>query len=65
MSLIYDLVRTRTALHIVISEWRSARFPENRKYVMRKTPRAWSLLRAMPDAAEPEATARLIENCRD
>jgi hydroxylysine kinase len=64
LRLLYDLVRLRIAIRIVITEWRSRRFPENREYIMRNTPTAWSLLRAMPASGAPAAAARLIAACQ-
>jgi hydroxylysine kinase len=60
-AVLYDLVRTRLAVHIAITEWRAARFPANREYIARKTPRAWSLLRRLPETAAASATQRIAE----
>jgi Ser/Thr protein kinase RdoA (MazF antagonist) len=61
IAVLYDLVRLRVALRIVISEWRAVRFPANRKYILRSTPRAWEVLARMPISDEPEMTRRLRE----
>jgi Ser/Thr protein kinase RdoA (MazF antagonist) len=63
LDLLYDLVRVRIAIRIVITEWRSLRFPENREYIMRNTPTAWSLLRAVPASGAHDAGRRLMAAC--
>jgi hydroxylysine kinase len=63
LSLLYELVRTRTAALIAITEWRAERFPENRDYILRKTPRAWFLLGAMEPGAAGNVGNRLRAAC--
>ena len=41
LDLLPDLILGRIVARIIISEWRAERFPENRAYVLRNTPRAW------------------------
>lgn len=43
------LARSRLAMSIIIAEWRSARFPENRTYIMRNHANAWRGLRNIAD----------------
>ena len=43
------LMRCRLAMSIIIAEWRSARFPENRAYIMRNHAAAWSGLQNIAD----------------
>ena len=40
LSLLPDLILGRIVARIIISEWRAERFPDNRAYVLRNTPRA-------------------------
>jgi Ser/Thr protein kinase RdoA (MazF antagonist) len=63
LRLLYDLVRTRLAARIVITEWRARRFPENRTYIMRNTPRARALLEQLPLARADQITDELIAAC--
>ncbi len=63
LALIFDLVCTRITMHIIVTEWRSLRFPENRRYIMRKTKRAWSLLRALHATDGADTTSRLKIAC--
>jgi len=44
LDLLPDLILARIVARIIISEWRAERFPENRAYVLRNTPRAWEHL---------------------
>lgn len=43
------LIRARLAMSIIIAEWRSARFPENRSYIMRNHAAAWAGLHNISD----------------
>ena len=63
LALLYDLIRLRITIRIVVTEWRSVRFPENREYIMRNTPTAWRLLRAVPASAADDATRRIGAAC--
>jgi Ser/Thr protein kinase RdoA (MazF antagonist) len=64
LGLLFDLVRTRLGVQIVISSWRAVRFPENRAYIMRKTPRFQSLLSQLSASPASTVSRRLIELCR-
>lgn len=63
LGLLYDLIRIRITIRIVVTEWRSLRFPENRQYIMRNTPDAWRLLRSMPASGAHDASRRLMAAC--
>ncbi len=63
LDLLPELIGARILARIVISEWRAARFGENRAYILRNTPRAWehlSRLRAIP---ADEITERIHRAC--
>jgi len=49
---------------IVISEWRAERFPRNRAYVLRNTPRAWQQLDRLLSIPGEETAARILEATR-
>jgi hydroxylysine kinase len=63
LEVLYDLVRLRLTMRIIITEWRSMRFPENREYVMRNTPRAWAHLESLPASGAPDVSRRFITAC--
>jgi Ser/Thr protein kinase RdoA (MazF antagonist) len=63
LGVLYDLVRTRIAMRIIIGEFRGRRFPENRTYIMRNTAHSWSLLDHLPADAAPAVAERLVEQC--
>ena len=42
--IVADLMATRHLITVLISEWRAARYPENRAYIMRHNPAAWEAL---------------------
>jgi Ser/Thr protein kinase RdoA (MazF antagonist) len=62
--LLPDLVLGRVVARIVISEWRAERFPENRGYVLRNTPRAWEQLNRLLSIGAGEFAARILEATR-
>lgn len=55
------LVRCRLAMSVIIAEWRSARFPENRAYIMRNHAAAWRSLLNIADLT-PAGLKRLAPN---
>lgn len=55
------LARCRLAMSIIIAEWRSALFPENRDYIMRNHATAWRGLQNISDLT-PAGLRRLVPN---
>jgi hydroxylysine kinase len=55
-----DLLATRHLITALISEWRAARYPENRAYIMRHNPAAWDGLSHMADLSRTTARDRLL-----
>jgi len=55
-----DLMATRHLITALISEWRAARYPENRTYIMRHNPAAWEALSQMADLSRAMARDRLL-----
>ena len=49
---------------IIISEWRAERFPENRAYVLRNTPRAREHVVRLLSIASEQTAARIQEATR-
>jgi hydroxylysine kinase len=64
LGLLPDLVLGRTVARIIISEWRAERFPENRAYVLRNTPRAWEQLERLLSIPGGQFAARILEATR-
>jgi hydroxylysine kinase len=64
LALLPDLVLARVVARIVISEWRAERFPENRAYVLRNTPRAWQQLDRLLSIPAGQFAARILEATR-
>jgi hydroxylysine kinase len=64
IDLLPELILARVVARIVISEWRAARFPENRVYIMRNTPRAWEHLKRLLAIPADEIAARICGACR-
>jgi hypothetical protein len=55
---------TRHLITALISEWRAARYPENRAYIMRHNPAAWEALAQMADRSRDAARDRLLTEVR-
>ena len=61
LDLLPDLILARIVARIIISEWRAERFPENRTYVLRNTPRAWEHLHRWLSTPAGQIAARIQE----
>ena len=55
----YDLIATRLAMNLVIAEWRAARHPENRAYILKNHPAAVAGLVQLSGIARAQAQARV------
>ena len=64
LSLLPDLILGRLVARIIISEWRAERFPENRAYVLRNTPRAREHLHRLLSIPGEQTAARIQEATR-
>jgi hydroxylysine kinase len=64
LGLLPDLILGRVVARIIISEWRAERFPENRAYVLRNTPRAWGHLHRLLSIPGEQTAARIQEATR-
>jgi hydroxylysine kinase len=64
LGLLPDLILGRIVARIIISEWRAERFPENRAYVLRNTPRAWEQLDRLLSIPGEQFAARIQEATR-
>lgn len=62
--IVCDLMATRHLITVLISEWRAARYPENRAYIMRHNPAAWDALSHMADVSNDTARDRLLSGVR-
>ncbi len=63
VDLLPELIGARILARIVISEWRAARFGENRAYILRNTPRAWDHLGRLQAIRTDEITERIHRAC--
>jgi Ser/Thr protein kinase RdoA (MazF antagonist) len=62
--IVADLMATRHLITVLISEWRAARYPENRAYIMRHNPAAWEALAHLADMSRNDARDRLLTEAR-
>jgi len=63
--IVADLMATRHLITVLISEWRAARYPENRAYIMRHNPASWEALSQMADFSRNTARDRLLAGVRN
>jgi hydroxylysine kinase len=64
LDLLPELILARILARLVISEWRAARFPENRAYILRNTAQARAHLSRLRTVEVDEITARIHDACR-
>jgi Ser/Thr protein kinase RdoA (MazF antagonist) len=62
--IVADLMATRHLITVLISQWRAARYPENRAYIMRHNPASWEALAQMADLSRDAARDRLLNEVR-
>lgn len=63
LALLCDLVITRMAVRIAITEWRAVEFPENAEYILRNTPRSRQQLNRLLSLDQFRAQHELIRFC--
>ncbi|MBF9233311.1 phosphotransferase [Microvirga alba] len=63
IDLLFDLIATRLVLIVAISGWRASTHPENRDYILRNNPAAWSGLERLAGLSRQEAQAFLRRAC--
>jgi len=63
-AIVADLMATRHLITVMISEWRSRRYPENYAYIMRHNPEAWDALQLMADISPQSARDRVLAQVR-
>jgi len=63
IDLLFDLVATRMVLTVAISNWRAARHPENRDYILRNSAGAWAGLERLAGLSRAEAQDYLHHAC--
>ncbi|MBR9791493.1 MAG: phosphotransferase [Gammaproteobacteria bacterium] len=61
--IVTDLVITRQLITVIISEWRSKRFPENKAYILRHNKAAWDALKHAADMPRHIARDNLLNHC--
>lgn len=63
LELLYDLMATRLAMTVAITEWRARLNPENRAYITKNTGLAWAGLECLSRMPREEAVGRLRRAC--
>ena len=62
--IVTELVTTRHLITVLISGWRSRRYPQNSAYIMRHNPASWDALHLMADLSRESARDRLLADVR-
>jgi len=63
LDFLLDLVRARQVMIVAVTEWRAARHPHNRAYILRNNPRAWKSLSALGRLARQDVRDALQRAC--
>ncbi|MBM7344257.1 phosphotransferase [Pantoea coffeiphila] len=63
--IVTDLMATRHLITALISEWRAARYPHNRDYILRHNPAAWEALAQMAEISRNSVRDRLLSEIRN
>lgn len=63
LAVMLDLVMARLVITVLITEWRSIRYPENRSYIMRNNGLAWAGLEHIARFSHDEAERQLLRFC--
>jgi Ser/Thr protein kinase RdoA (MazF antagonist) len=63
IDVLFDLIGTRHAMTVAITEWRASRHPENRDYILRNNPRASRGMSRFADVPRDEARAIFRTAC--
>jgi Ser/Thr protein kinase RdoA (MazF antagonist) len=61
--LLFDLVATRLAMTVLITEWRAARFPDNKTYILKNHPAATAGLARLAEIPREKAQTRFRAAC--
>lgn len=64
IDILFDLIATRMVLIVGISAWRAARYPENRDYILRNNPQAWTGLQRFDRLSRGEAQEHFHRACQ-
>ena len=62
-AVLLDLITARFMITVLITEWRAARYPENREYIMRNNGLAWAGLNHLAGLSRDEASRQLLQFC--
>ena len=63
ISLLYDLILTRHVMTVVITNWRAAKYPQNRDYILRNEPTARATINGIARMSENGVTERFMKAC--
>ncbi len=61
--LLFDLTAARLLTTVAITNWRAVRYPENRHYILRNSPAAWSGLERFAALDPAHCRERLVAAC--
>ncbi|WP_244216125.1 phosphotransferase [Pseudomonas reidholzensis] len=61
--ILFDLIAARLVMTVVITNWRASMYPENRAYILRNAPLAWSALRRFIQVSRESAQQTIRQIC--
>lgn len=62
--LLFELITARLVMTVAITNWRASLYPENREYILRNAPSAWSGLRGLSHIPREQAQEQIRQACR-
>lgn len=62
-AVLLDLVVARLVITVLITEWRAARYPDNRTYIMRNNGPAWTGLEHIARLSRDKGSRQLLQFC--
>ncbi|MEP7457373.1 phosphotransferase [Phyllobacterium sp. SB3] len=63
IDILFDLINTRNAMTVTITEWRAQRYPENSEYILRNNPRASLAIERLSLVSRNEARTTFQKAC--
>jgi 4-aminobutyrate aminotransferase-like enzyme/Ser/Thr protein kinase RdoA (MazF antagonist) len=63
IELLFDLISTRIAMSLIITNWRAAKFPERRGHILRNSPSYWQQLDGLSAISRASAISMIRQAC--
>lgn len=63
--ILFDLIAARLVMTVVITNWRATLYPDNRAYILRNAPLAWSALRSFAQLPRESMQQQIRRTCTE